>query len=251
MRQNESSYADSMVNQRADKSTPRRSRLNGDEELGLLLPLLPFAPHLYIEDNVMKTTLQFETPVNQYGIPQRELLVYQLIGSVASDHVWTGYYDLHHIANPRSDYLRKGGEWNPYSAAAQFRNTESLMVRQVRQLHMYAHLMVRKPQMLDDTVHEAFLHEHGHMKYLYRIVNITHEEAIAGRIDPRLEETRGINYQVALRGTQPSEVGHLPKHDFLASLTVAEARAFLQYKLQPLNLRALGAYAWQSSPDPL
>lgn len=229
------------------KGQPNRAWLIDGEEANLLLPLMPHAPHMYVEDNIMKTSLQFETPINEYGIPQRELLIYQLIGSVAAEHTWSGYYDLHHIVHPRSNYIYKEGKWNADSAAARFRGSESLMIRQVRQLHMYNHLMVRKPEKLDDAVYEAFLHENDQMKYLYRTANITSEEGVSGIINQQLESRRELFYQAAIRRMQPGQVGHLPSLEYLASLSVAEARAFLRYKLLPLSMSMLAAYACRES----
>ncbi len=134
-------------------------------------------------------------PIDEFGIPRVPLMMQGLLGQMATRaYVWTGAFDLHHMATPKADYTVI-----PDNVGAAFRSLPMLKVELPRQMHNFSHelfLTPRRPPS-EATMKQAIL-ENEQLRMLYGITSAYDQEgadealyhvhdALFDMVDPKVD----------------------------------------------------------------
>lgn len=115
-------------------------RLRHIRNLESLAPLHTHTDAIGINEHGRVTVnLKLPAPVDEHGIPRPKVMVEQLLGQMKTgNYVWTGAFDEHHLATPKSDFtiVRTREEGDIGSA---FRGLACLKIMLPRQMHNFSH----------------------------------------------------------------------------------------------------------------
>lgn len=195
-----------------------------------LAHLVKKTPMLEYRGNGAVCKEKIEVPLDEYGIPRRVELMRKVLGTLEVAHHWTGDYDLHHIAWPGVNY-RKITDSNGELVGSYYRGAGSLKVMLPRQMHNYLHAITLPPPMPTFDVMRQYAHEHDQVSRLYDAISKRSYDdfpELAQLPFWRQEELRGESYLRKLDTMTNGEVGLMPNIDYLADLTIQEARPVLR-----------------------
>ena len=204
--------------------------------------VVPHAESLYIDRSGsvrIHDKDRMKVPVDTHGLPRREKLVNILLGSVASEFVWsTAEYDIHHIAWPHANYRLSDELFDATPRVWRERGINLLDVS--RQLHDYIHLATQpfSPPAMDVMVQEE-LELSGRSKLL-AISQLSSEERQNGEIDERREQRRREIYLDTLPQVAETQLGRVHTIAQLAMFTPAEARVEIAQNIGVLRVRPAG-----------
>lgn len=204
--------------------------------------VVPHAESLYIDRSGsvrIHDSDRMEVPVDTHGLPRREQLVNMVLGSVASEFVWsTAEYDIHHIAWPHANYRLSDELFDATPRVWRERGINLLDVS--RQLHEYIHLATQPfgPPAMDVMVQEE-LELSGRSKLL-AISQLSSEERQNGEIDERREQRRREIYLDTLPQVAETQLGRVHTIAQLAMFTPAEARVEIAQNIGVLRVRPAG-----------
>lgn len=204
--------------------------------------VVPHAESLYIDRSGsvrIHDKDRMKVPVDTHGLPRREKLVNILLGSVASEFVWsTAEYDIHHIAWPHANYRLSDELFDATPRVWRERGINLLDVS--RQLHDYIHLATQPfgPPAMDVMVQEE-LELSGRSKLL-AISQLSSEERQNGEIDERREQRRREIYLDTLPQVAETQLGRVHTIAQLAMFTPAEARVEIAQNIGVLRVRPAG-----------
>ena len=204
--------------------------------------VVPHAESLYIDRSGsvrINDIDRMKVPVDTHGLPRREKLVNILLGSVASEFVWsTAEYDIHHIAWPHANYRLSDELFDATPRVWRERGINLLDVS--RQLHEYIHLATEPfdPPAMDVMVQEE-LELSGRSKLL-AISQLSSEERQNGEIDERREQRRHEIYLDTLPQVAETQLGRVHTIAQLATFTPAEARVEIAQNIGALRVRPAG-----------
>lgn len=130
-------------------------------------------------------------PIDEFGIPRVTTMMSGLMGQMATQaYVWTGKYDLHHMATPKADY-----NVVPDNLGQAFRSLPVLKVDLPRQMHNLSHELFLTPRTppSEAVMRQAIL-ENEQLKTLYVLTAESDDEgaylrvydALADMVDPRV-----------------------------------------------------------------
>lgn len=193
-----------------------------------LIPIVELSDHLALVKNQVIGVDLLSVPLDQYGIPRRDAFVTMALGSIATEYIWRGFEDAHHIAWPRANY-QIGGKGQHQSKASQFRECESMKVRVPRQLHNYFHKVTLPPPVPSEEVLRQYLTEQIQVKALYQVATLPFEQHHDSDEQTK-DEWRKKRYLAKLEVMKSGEVGHMPDLELLATMDFNEARALLRDK---------------------
>ncbi|UTX51674.1 hypothetical protein KI440_01850 [Candidatus Saccharibacteria bacterium TM7i] len=131
-------------------------------------------------------------PIDEHGIPRVEIMMPQLLGQMATRYVWTGRFDLHHMATPKADY-----NIVPDNVGKAFRSLSALKLEIPRQMHNFAHELFLNPRRppADAVMRQAIL-ENEQMRTLNAIMSDEPDsdkaqmlvwDALMDMVDPRVD----------------------------------------------------------------
>lgn len=204
--------------------------------------VVPHAESLYIDRSGsvrIHDSDRMEVPVDTHGLLRREQLVNMVLGSVASEFVWsTAEYDIHHIAWPHANYRLSDELFDATPRVWRERGINLLDVS--HQLHEYIHLATQPfgPPAMDVMVQEE-LELSGRSKLL-AISQLSSEERQNGEIDERREQRRREIYLDTLSQVAETQLGRVHTIAQLAMFTPAEARVEIAQNIGVLRVRPAG-----------
>ncbi len=207
-----------------------------------LRKVVPHAESLYIDRSGsvrIHDSDRMEVPVDTHGLLRREQLVNMVLGSVASEFVWsTAEYDIHHIAWPHANYRLSDELFDATPRVWRERGINLLDVS--HQLHEYIHLATQPfgPPAMDVMVQEE-LELSGRSKLL-AISQLSSEERQNGEIDERREQRRREIYLDTLPQVAETQLGRVHTIAQLAMFTPAEARVEIAQNIGVLRVRPAG-----------
>lgn len=132
-------------------------------------------------------------PVDDLGIPRIDIMLQGLLGQMATQaYVWTGKYDLHHMATPKADY-----NVVPDNLGQAFRSLPALKLELPRQMHNLSHELFLTPKRppAEAVMRQAIL-ETEQLRTLYELtkysedpseVHINVYDALSDMVDPRVD----------------------------------------------------------------
>lgn len=177
--------------------------------------LVGHVDRLELIDGRAKVIDKLPAPVDEHGIPRVTIMLRELFGQMAtSAYVWTGRFDLHHMATPRADYTAVS-----QGVGAQYRGISQLKVDVPRLMHNLAHelfLTQRHPPHIT-TMRQA-LTESEQLGRLARVVGD----------DSALECVRLGRVHALLEDMKEPQVDIMPSKDVLASLPFDDLRCAVQ-----------------------
>lgn len=204
--------------------------------------VVPHAESLYIDRSGsvrIHDKDRMKVPVDTHGLPRREQLVNMVLGSVASEFVWsTAEYDIHHIAWPHANYRLSDELFDATPRVWRERGINLLDLS--HQLHEYIHLATQPfgPPAMDVMVQEE-LELSGRSKLL-AISQLSSEERQNGEIDERREQRRREIYLDTLPQVAETQLGRVHTIAQLAMFTPAEARVEIAQNIGVLRVRPAG-----------
>ncbi len=195
-----------------------------------LMPLVEKTDLLHIgPTGKIQMTDLLETPLDEYGIPNRVELLRMVLGTLSVSHIWAGEYDLHHAAWPGEQYRRL--EDGNYGVGARYRGSGSLKVRLPRQLHNYVHKITAEPPMPPLEIMRQYALEHGQVNRLYDTVKLTSYVEYP-KLDSLPHEDKEALRQKTLhrklKVMQEGQLGIMPQREQLLSMELNEARGVLR-----------------------
>ncbi len=105
-------------------------------------------------------------PVDEFGIPRVDVMINRLLGQMATEtYVWTGRFDLHHMATPKADYTRVEG-----NVGSAFRGLPAMKVELPRQMHNLSHAIFQVPTLPEDDVMRQAILENDQLRILNGIL---------------------------------------------------------------------------------
>ncbi len=205
----------------------RLSSIRNDQSLA---PLLDKSTLLYVDAaNKIRAKDKIDTPLDEYGVPRRVELMRQVLATVETAHIWTGFYDVHHAAWEGSTYRSIIVDDEPLGA--NYRGCSSLKVTLPRQLHNYTHAISHEPPIPPIDVMRQYALEHGQVNRLYDTVKLTSYVDFPDlqRLDhEEKEQLRHESYLRKLETMADGEIGVMPDREYLSRLEVRQARAALR-----------------------
>ena len=130
-----------------------------------LMELVEHAKRLELKNGKVVATDKLPAPVDEYGIPRSDIMLKGLLGQMATrTYVWTGKFDLHHMATPKADYNILPGD-----VGKQFRGLAPLKIRLPRLMHKAAHELFEITQPTSELVMNQAIAEVNQMKEIYKI----------------------------------------------------------------------------------
>lgn len=205
----------------------RRSFSKDDQSLA---PLVELSPLLFVDSSgKIRAHDKIDTPLDEFGIPRRAELVRQVLGTLATEHWWSGGYDVHHAAWPRSNY--QDIKDSQLEVGAIYRGAGLLKVRLPRQLHNYVHRITNQPPVPDFAAMRQFAEEHDQVNRLYDTVKVSSFDGYPSLADLPFEdqeELRQSSFQKKLEVMKDGELGVMPDRDYLYDLEMTEARGALR-----------------------
>ena len=217
-------------------STPRKTTYRPKNPLH---NVVPFAEHLYYDrgGNVrIKEDDRIDVPPDANGLPKRDEFVRMILGSVASEFVWsTAEYDIHHIAWPHANYRLSDELFDATPRVWRERGINLLDLS--RQQHDYIHLYSRPlPKPPIDVMVQEELELSGRSKLL-AISLLSPEEQKRGYVDERREAVREAVYLDTLCSVAETQLGRVHTIEQLAAFTPAEARVEIAKNIGILRIR--------------
>ncbi|MGK2896166.1 MAG: hypothetical protein ACSLEY_00990 [Candidatus Saccharimonadales bacterium] len=202
----------------------RLSTVKGEQSLA---PLATHSELLNRRNGQLIVLDKLETPVDEYGIPQPHLLIKDVLGSVAISRVWTGGYDVHHVAWPEAAYHRYNDETESLTGSY-FRGAAALKVRLPRQLHNYIHAVTEPSPMPSEDVMQQWIKEQRQVSRLYDTVSRKNLSDATDLSEEQREKYRFNNYRQKLDTMEDGELGLMPNREQLASIDIDQARRILR-----------------------
>lgn len=195
-----------------------------------LVPIVEKSDLLYVTNNGrIHTSDWIDTPVDQNGIPDRVELVRQALGTLASSHIWTGQYDVHHTAWPGAYYRNLPGDNT--NIGSNYRGSATLKVRLPRQLHNYVHKITHEPAVPSLDVMRQYSIEQDQVERLYSIVKYGSFSDSDARNALTEEEKDDLRKQYLLRKLntmQDGVLGVMPERNALSNMEMDEVRRVLR-----------------------
>ncbi len=196
-----------------------------------LAALVEKSPLLYwSETGRIEVSDKIDTPLDEFEVPDRVELMKRVMGSLSSRHIWTGDYDLHHVAWPRMNYAHyvdSEGE----RFGTRYRNAPSLRITMPRQLHEYVHAVTLVPKVPSPDVMRQYALEHGQVGSLYDTIKsyktdeeierfgFPKEAGVCARLD---------SYHEKIEAMEPGVIGIMPDKEYLYNLEIDSARRVLR-----------------------
>ena len=208
-------------------TSERRSFRRDDESL---MPLLCKTDRIQQNGERIKCIDKLEVPLDDNGIPRRVALMGAVLNTIYMEHIWTGGYDLHHVAWPGKEY-RQGFGLDGELIGAAYRGSGSLKVLLPRQLHNYVHRITEPPPTPDLDVMRQYALEHNQVDRLFetiRISNYDDKEHLSQLPFITQERIRYDSYKSKLEDMEDGQVGLMPDREYLAQLTISQARPVLR-----------------------
>lgn len=218
-------------------------RLSFTSNAQSLAPLVEKTDLLVMRSGSVVCPEKIEVPLDEHGIPRRVTLMRQVLDTLNTQHIWTGEYDLHHVAWPGAEY-RELVDSDGTMVGSRYRGAGSLKVRMPRQLHNYVHATTNPPKMPDIDVIRQYGIEHYDADRLYNTIKLTNyddKEELACLDFEVQERLRADAYQRKLDAIKPGQLGVLPDLGYLAGLSIQEARPVLRgiVRVQSLSKRQI------------
>lgn len=195
-----------------------------------LVPIMDKTPMLERRGSRIVCPEKIDVPLDEYGIPRRVQLMRRVLDTMETQHIWTGGYDVHHMAWPGVWYRKLLDEDDGMFGSA-YRGAGSLKVRLPRQLHNYVHTISEPPPMPDEEIIKQYALEHGQVSRLYDAIKLTSYEdfpELAALPFQNQERLRQESYERKLESMADGEIGLMPDTEYLAALTIAQARPVLR-----------------------
>jgi hypothetical protein len=191
-----------------------------------LVPLLDLSDHLVAENGRVRGIDKLEVPLDEYGIPRRTEFVKMVLGTIATDHYWTGYIDVHHLAWPGANYRNIKDPDDKYMAM-KYRGCATLKVRVPRQLHNYFHKITVEPPTPSQEVMRQWLLEQSQVDRLYDTIRLDNLSTFNVDDDTK-EEWRRSSFIAKLETMRDGELGLMPDREELRTLHIRQARQALR-----------------------
>lgn len=204
----------------------KKGRLFARRDEQSLAPLVELSDHLLTSDSRIIGVDHLEVPLDEFGVPRSADFVKMALGSVADGYYWTGYFDIHHMAWPRTNY-GASAEPGEQSLAVKYRECESLKLRVPRQLHNYFHKATLPPPIPDTDIMRQYVEEQRQVNRLYYAASLRYI-AVHGVDEHTKEQWRKKIYLAKLEGMKDGELGLLPDREYLSNLEPSEARVALK-----------------------
>ena len=149
-------------------------------------------------------------PIDEHGIPRVDIMLNRLFGQMATRaYVWTGKFDLHHMATPKADYSVVAGD-----LGKKFRGLSALKVELPRQMHNLAHEIFEVTRPTGAAEMNQAILEVEQIKTIYSV-------AKDKDIEPGLAMSR---IHGLLEGMSEPRVGMMPELDALADMELDDLR---------------------------
>lgn len=191
-----------------------------------LAPLVGLSELLDRRNSQLVVTEKIPVPVSEHGIPLPREMIEHVLATIATRHIWTGHYDVHHVAWPEQEYKRINKETASY-LGGQYRGTAALKIRLPRQLHNYIHAVTEPPVMPDTDVMDQWVHEKRQVERLYDTVSLK-SMAELNLPQEELEGYRFSNFHQKLEKMEDGHLGLMPERERLLSMELADARQALR-----------------------
>ncbi len=191
-----------------------------------LLPLVDLSPHLKIIDGRIRGIDLLEVPLDEYDIPQPAIFLRQVLGTVATNHYWTGYVDIHHFAWPGVEYRNLQTDDGDH-IGARYRGSANLKWRLTRQLHNYLHKVSLPPKQPTIDVMYQWGFEQTQIDRLYDTIKLTSLGHIEVDDDTK-ELWRYSSYMTKLEEMRDGQLGLMPDREHLSRLEIDDARRTLR-----------------------
>ncbi len=201
-------------------SMPRADEQSLRQLIGKSTLLVERDGHVYVTDKL-------EIPCDEFGLPLREQFVKDVLATIVEPHVWTGSYDLHHLAWSRERFRRIGSKDHP-SVGVEFRGAPQNKLRLNRQLHNYIHASTHELRMLDFGVMLQFTQETTRLVQLYDTICLRSYEDRSDIPEDEKEAKRLENFRAKLETVKQGWLGVMPDVDILKTLDATEARGALR-----------------------
>lgn len=148
------------------------------QQIRSLHSIMPLAEHTDLVDVRTRDdgtpqvviTDKLPAPTDEFGIPRPDIMVEQLLGQMATKNfVWSGVFDLHHVATPKADYTVARSR-NDGDIGSAFRGMSCLKIELPRQMHNFSHAIFELPRRPSTDVMMQALIEVGQLKQLHRTI---------------------------------------------------------------------------------
>lgn len=171
----------------------------------------------YIRDKI-------KTPIDKFGVPQRVKLMAQVLATLEVSILWKGGHNVHHTAwsNQRFSKAHNG-------LGSEFRECNSLKVRQPSQLHAYAHAFSIEPAVTEQDVMRQYIREFREGEMLADIIDIDsfRDSKLQALPVEQQDKIRLERFQQKLLDLPDPELNVLPDREYLFDLDIESARAAL------------------------
>ncbi len=169
---------------------------------------------------------KIEIPCNEFGLPLRERFIKDVLATVYAPHVWTGFYDMHHIVWERSRYQQIGSQEHP-KLGSEFRGLATNQVDLRRQFHDYLHLVSLPLTPPDFGVMVQAVREGTDVTRLYDTVSRKNFDD-APWPEKEKEEKRRQNFMAKVAMMEPGWLGVMPDPAQLVDMTPDQIRSTLR-----------------------
>lgn len=209
------------------------------DRTSLLWQIAEYTDQIRRNNNGTVTVMELiETPYDEFGLLNKQLLIQRVLGVVAGAYHWEGSFaGPHHFMWPREAYHYPAVAKNKASVINHFRECPSNKIWIHRQPHDVLHRLTPEPEMPDYDVMEQYNLEQDQVSRLYGLVRYDSlKELHLG-----LEEKELRRHQLMIDRLERYEDGYLglmPSRELLASVPIAQARQILRHKAQPLGISA-------------
>ncbi|MBC7764514.1 hypothetical protein H7Y29_02260 [Microbacteriaceae bacterium] len=191
-----------------------------------LTPLLELSDHLILQNGRISGINRIEVPLDEHGIPKRTEFVKMALGTIAADHYWSGFLDVHHLAWPGANYRDLNYADDRYMAL-KYRGCATLKVRVPRQLHNYFHKISFEPPVPSADIMHQWLLEQNQVDRLFDTICISSLSQFDINHDAK-EEWRKSSYIAKLEQMRDGELGLMPDREMLSRLELHHARQALR-----------------------
>jgi hypothetical protein len=191
-----------------------------------LLPLVELSSHLTIVGNRIRAIDMLKVPLDGNGIPKRADFLRDVLGTVATNHYWTGYVDIHHLAWPGNDYRTIQTDEHE-SLGAAYRGAAALKIRLPRQLHNYIHKISLEPPIPPIDVMRQWVFEQTQIYRLYDTVRLSNLDKFEAD-DATKESLQYRSYQEKVAVMRDGKFGLMPDREHLSKLELEDARRTLR-----------------------
>lgn len=171
--------------------------------------LVDHTDYLELRHGKLYAAKKLEVPLNEYGLPQREQLLRSVLGVVAAEYAWQGYYDVHHVAWPYSAYRALNTD-DFESVGESYRNMGGMKIKANRDIHDLVHLITDPPAIPEEAVMTQAIVEDLFLRNLRIVLLPTRAEMTGEYIDDTLEHEREQRYLEMLERAPSDTVGYMP-----------------------------------------